>query len=41
MKKKSIFILLFLFSLIFSGSAKANYYLIIGRAIWIWISEIL
>ena len=30
MKKKSILILFFLFSLIFSGSAKANYWLIIG-----------
>ena len=30
MKKKSILILFFLFSLIFSGSAKANYCLIIG-----------
>ena len=30
MKKKSILILFFLFSLIFSGSAKAKYWLIIG-----------
>ena len=30
MKKKSILILIFLFSLIFSGSAKANYWLVIG-----------
>ena len=30
MKKKSILILFFLFSLIFSGSAKANYWLVIG-----------
>ena len=30
MKKKSILILFFLFSLIISGSAKANYWLIIG-----------
>ena len=30
MKKKSNIILFFLFSLIFSGSAKANYWLIIG-----------
>jgi len=30
MKKKSILILFFLFSLIFSCSAKANYWLIIG-----------
>ena len=30
MKKKSILILFFLFSLIFSSSAKANYWLIIG-----------
>ena len=30
MKKKSILILFFLFSLIFSGSAKAEYWLIIG-----------
>ena len=30
MKKKFILILFFLFSLIFSGSAKANYWLIIG-----------
>ena len=30
MKKKSILILFFLFSLIFSDSAKANYWLIIG-----------
>ena len=30
MKKKSILILFFLFSLIFSGYAKANYWLIIG-----------
>ena len=30
MKKKSILILFFLFSLIFSNSAKANYWLIIG-----------
>ena len=30
MKKKSILILFFLFSLIFSGSAKAKYLLIIG-----------
>ena len=28
--KKNFFILFFLFSLIFSGSAKANYWLIIG-----------
>ena len=30
MKKKSFLILFFLFSLIFSGSAKADYWLIIG-----------
>ena len=30
MKKKSILILFFLFSFIFSGSAKAKYWLIIG-----------
>tara|TARA_B100001741_G_scaffold173301_1_gene142937 strand:+ start:506 stop:778 length:273 start_codon:yes stop_codon:yes gene_type:complete len=30
MKKKSILILFFLFSLIYSNSAKANYWLIIG-----------
>ena len=30
MKKKSILILIFLFSLIFSGSAKAKYWLVIG-----------
>ena len=30
MKKKSILILFYLFTLIFSGSAKANYWLIIG-----------
>ena len=30
MKKKSILVLSFLFSLIFSGSAKAEYWLIIG-----------
>ena len=30
MKKKSILILFFIFSLIFSGSARANYWLIIG-----------
>ena len=30
MKKKSFLILFFLFSLIFSGSEKANYWLIIG-----------
>jgi len=30
MKKKSILILFFFYSLIFSGSAKANYWLIIG-----------
>ena len=30
MKNKSILILFFLFSLIFSGSAKADYWLIIG-----------
>ena len=30
MKKKSILILFFLFSLVISGSAKANYWLIIG-----------
>ena len=30
MKKKSILILFFLFSLIFAGSAKAKYWLIIG-----------
>ena len=30
MKKKSFLILFFLFTLIFTGSAKANYWLIIG-----------
>ena len=43
MKKKSFLILFFLFSLIFSGSAKANYWLIIGtyrQGPWdrLWVS---